>query len=153
MRLEYLDVLKAAAITAVFLYHSGFMPFGYLGVDIFLVVNGYLVTNSLNKRFLAGETNDGSSFRILDFRVDIKKYLEFEISKIVRLLPALLVASGVCMAIGYIVMLPDDYENLSQSVIASNFFGNNILSAITTKNYWDVVNDYKPLSIHGIWAW
>ena len=42
-------------------------------------------------------------------------------------------------------MLPDDYENLSQSVIATNLFGNNILSAITTKNYWDVVNDYKPL--------
>lgn len=42
-------------------------------------------------------------------------------------------------------MLPDDYENLSQSVIATNGFGNNILSAITTKNYWDISNDYKPL--------
>ena len=42
-------------------------------------------------------------------------------------------------------MLPDDYENLSQSVVATNFFGNNILAAITTKNYWDVVNEYKPL--------
>lgn len=42
-------------------------------------------------------------------------------------------------------MLPDDYENLAQSVIATNIFGNNILQAITTKNYWDVVNEYKPL--------
>ncbi len=42
-------------------------------------------------------------------------------------------------------MLPDDLENLSQSVIATNFFTNNILQAITTKNYWDVVNEYKPL--------
>lgn len=42
-------------------------------------------------------------------------------------------------------MLPDDYENLSQSVIATNGFGNNILAAITTKNYWDITNDYKPL--------
>ncbi len=42
-------------------------------------------------------------------------------------------------------MLPDDYENLSQSVIATNGFGNNILAAITTKNYWDISNDYKPL--------
>jgi len=49
------------------------------------------------------------------------------------------------MLVGYITMLPDDYENLSQSVIATNFFGNNILGAITTGNYWDVVNDYKPL--------
>jgi len=49
------------------------------------------------------------------------------------------------MLIGYMTMLPDDYENLSQSVIATNLFGNNILGAITTGNYWDVVNDYKPL--------
>ncbi len=42
-------------------------------------------------------------------------------------------------------MLPDDYENLSQSVIATNGFGNNILAAITTKNYWDISNEYKPL--------
>lgn len=49
------------------------------------------------------------------------------------------------MLAGFFAMLPDDYENLSQSVIATNFFGNNILSAITTGNYWDVVNDFKPL--------
>ena len=42
-------------------------------------------------------------------------------------------------------MLPDDYENLSQSVIATNVFGNNILAAITTNNYWDVTNEFKPL--------
>lgn len=42
-------------------------------------------------------------------------------------------------------MLPDDYENLSQSVIATNAFINNILAAITTKNYWDVTNEFKPL--------
>lgn len=42
-------------------------------------------------------------------------------------------------------MLPDDLENLAQSVVATNFFSNNILQAITTKNYWDVLNEYKPL--------
>lgn len=49
------------------------------------------------------------------------------------------------MALGYYVMLPDDYENLSESVVATNFFGNNVLSAITTSNYWDISNEYKPL--------
>ena len=43
------------------------------------------------------------------------------------------------------MMLPDDFENTAQSVIATNFFGNNILESITTKNYWDVGNEYKPL--------
>lgn len=42
-------------------------------------------------------------------------------------------------------MLPDDYENLAQSAIASSVFVNNILQCITTKNYWDVINLYKPL--------
>ena len=74
-----------------------------------------------------------------------KFYIQFEISRIIRLLPPLLVAGIFCMLLGFFAMLPDDYENLSQSVIATNFFGNNILAAITTGNYWDVVNDYKPL--------
>lgn len=43
------------------------------------------------------------------------------------------------------MMLPDDFENTVQSIVATNFFGNNVLQAITTKNYWDVVNEYKPL--------
>lgn len=133
MRLKFLDVLKAIAIIAVVLYHSGYLTYGYLGVDLFLVINGYFITKGLcNKVF-----NNTSS--------RMGEYISFELSRIVRLLPVLLLASCVCMALGYYVMLPDDYENLSQSVIATNFFSNNILAAITTKNYWDVVNEYKPL--------
>lgn len=43
MRLDYLDVMKAMAIIAVVLYHTGYMTYGYLGVDVFLVINGYLL--------------------------------------------------------------------------------------------------------------
>lgn len=42
-------------------------------------------------------------------------------------------------------MLPDDFENTANSIVATNFFANNILESITTKNYWDVNNEYKPL--------
>lgn len=48
-RLDYLDVLKAISIVAVVLYHAGFRHFGYLGVDIFLVVNGYLLAGSFSR--------------------------------------------------------------------------------------------------------
>lgn len=51
----------------------------------------------------------------------------------------------MALLIGLFVMLPDDLENLSQSIVATNIFGNNVLQAITTKNYWDVVNEFKPL--------
>lgn len=132
VRIKYIDVLKALAIIAVVLYHTGLMTYGYLGVDLFLVINGYLITKILSNQVLKSNKL-GSG------------YLAFQTSRIIRLLPPLLVAGVVCMALGYFVMLPDDYENLSQSVIATNIFGNNILSAITTKNYWDVANEYKPL--------
>lgn len=130
-RVVYLDVLKAFAIIAVVLYHSGFLTYGYLGVDLFLVIGGYLITHSLMKRIF-GEGQKGG-------------YVGFELSRIARLLPPLLVAGLFCMILGFFVMLPDDYENLAQSVIATNGFANNILAAITTKDYWAIVNDYKPL--------
>ena len=132
-RIKYLDTLKAFAIIAVVLYHFGFLKYGYLGVDLFLVINGYLITRSLTKKLFESE---GKIAPI---------YFNFEISRVVRLLPVLLCAGFVGMALGFLVMLPDDYENLSLSVVATSFFGNNILSAITTRNYWDVVNEYKPL--------
>lgn len=49
IRLEYLDVLKAVAIIAVVLYHVGYMQYGYLGVDIFLVVNGFLLLRAFRE--------------------------------------------------------------------------------------------------------
>ena len=134
MRKNYLDVLKAIAIIAVVLWHSGLLTDGYLGgVEIFFVINGYLITHSLNSKILVNN------------KLKIGGYLQFEFGRIVRLLPLLLVAGVVCMLLGFFVMLPDNYENLSASVIATNFFANNILEAITTRNYWDVVNEYKPL--------
>lgn len=137
-RLNFLDVLKAIAIIAVIFYHMGYLTYGYLGVDLFLVINGYLITKSLYKKNLnIGESNLLSNY--------FKNYFKFILDKILRLIPVLLIAEFFCISWGAFVMLPDDYENLSQSIIASNLFANNILQAITTRNYWDVVNDYKPL--------
>lgn len=72
-------------------------------------------------------------------------YLKFIQNRLFRLWPLLLLAGVVCLTFGWFMMLPDDFENMAQSVIATNFFANNILESITTKNYWDVGNDYKPL--------
>ncbi len=72
-------------------------------------------------------------------------YWKFLIGKVVWLWPMVLIWSLIALIIGLFVMLSDDLENLSESVIASNFFVNNILECITTKNYWDVSNVFKPL--------
>lgn len=60
MRIRYLDCLKAFAIFAVVFYHSGFLTYGYLGVDLFLVIAGYLTTKSLVGKLLKKQCINGS---------------------------------------------------------------------------------------------
>lgn len=62
MRIKYIDVLKAFAIIAVVLYHSGFLTYGYLGVDLFLVISGYLTTKSLYSKVSANTQTGGGHF-------------------------------------------------------------------------------------------
>lgn len=124
-----IDALKGIAIITVVLFHMGLLKSGYLGVDAFFVINGFLVVPALYRKIVGGDFS----------------YLGFMEKKMLRLMPLVVVASLICLIIGFIGMLPDNYENLAESVIAGNFFSENILSAITTKNYWDVGNDYKPL--------
>jgi peptidoglycan/LPS O-acetylase OafA/YrhL len=123
-----IDALKGLAILAVVLYHASdkLMPSGYLGVDVFLVVAGYFMMLSMLKY---------PEFFLVKFITD----------RLFRIWPLVLAAAAAAMAIGCFTMLPDDFENLCESVVASNLFANNILACMTTKNYWDVVNEYKPL--------
>ena len=124
-----LDVLKGIAIFAVVLFHLGIVKSGYLGVDVFLVINGFLIIPSICRKVAS----------------DKFSYLEFLKSRLKRLWPLVALLSVVCLAIGYVGMLPDDYENLGESVVASNLFSENILLSITTKDYWNVSNDFNPL--------
>lgn len=124
-----IDCLKAIAMIAVVLYHMGLFKDGYLGVDLFLVISGYLTAKSIMNSL------DKNTF----------SYFKFLTGRIIRLMPIVLFATSTCFVIGYFIMLPDDFENLCETIFATNLFANNILQCITTKNYWDVVNEYKPL--------
>ena len=114
---------------AVIAFHFGYLPNGFLGVDIFFVISGFLITRIIYKEI------DDKRFSIINF------YLR----RTRRIIPLALFISLLSLVVGIATMLPNDLENLAQSVIATNLFSNNILQAITTKNYWDVVNEYKPL--------
>lgn len=131
MKYRYdLDVLKGLAIMAVVLYHAGWCKSGYLGVDVFFVLNGYFVVPQVMRLIWDGKFC----------------YLRFLEKKVFRLLPMVLLVSGLSLAVGYWGMLPNDYRFLSEEVVASSVFGNNILQAITTQNYWAAI--YHKVLMH-----
>ena len=124
-----IDGLRAIAVISVVIFHFGYAPNGFLGVDVFFVISGYLITNIIYNKVL-----------INDFSL-----VEFFTRRIKRIIPLVSFISLVSLVLGLIFMLPDDLENLAQSIIATNLFNNNTLQVVTTKNYWDVVNEFKPL--------
>ena len=127
-----LDFLKGIAIIAVVFYHASLVQSGYLGVDLFFVINGFLIIPSLCR-------NIANSKRM-------EYYLPFMKKRLMRLWPLIIIASIVCFLVGYFVgMLPDDFENLDEGIFASNLMSNNVLSAITIRDYWGVRTQYQPL--------
>ena len=124
-----LDVLKGLAILAVVLYHLGILKSGYLAVDLFFVINGFLIVPSVIRQLWNNEFS----------------YFKFLKKRLVRILPLVLLASIVCLGVGSFGLLPDPYEKLADSVIASNVLSENIFSFLNCKNYWNATNDYKPL--------
>jgi peptidoglycan/LPS O-acetylase OafA/YrhL len=121
--------IRAIAVISVILFHMGYLKNGYLGVDIFFVISGFLIINLIYK-----ETYK-----------NIFTIFSFYIRRIRRIIPLVLFTSLISLLLGIFVMLPDDLENLAESVIATNFFANNILLLITSVNYWSSVNEFKPL--------
>lgn len=124
-----IDGMRAIAVIAVIFFHAGYLPNGYLGVDMFFVISGYLITGIIYRA-------------IRENRFSIRDFYD---RRIRRIIPLVTFISLISLLIGVAVMLPDDLENLAQSVVATSLFSNNILQAVTTRNYWDVVNEYKPL--------
>lgn len=125
-----LDLLKGLAIIAVMLYHAGWCKSGYLGVDVFFVLNGYFVVPKVTQEI------DNGQFH----------YWRFLEKKLFRLLPLVLLVSACFLAVGFWEMLPGDYRYLSEEVVASSVFMNNILQAFTTQNYWAAI--YHKILMH-----
>lgn len=132
-----LDFLKGFSMLAIVFYHIGFWDNAYLGVELFFVINGYLITSSILK---IRARNMNSPFTPNKFQ-----YFHFVIYHIIRRWPLVLLASIISLIIGYFTMLPDDFENLAQSVVASNIFSNNLSGHISAANYWDTNQLFKPL--------
>jgi len=125
-----IDGLRALAVGAVVVFHTvpSLLPGGYLGVDIFFVISGYLITGMI----LAGRR--AGTFSVMDF------YLR----RARRILPALLVMLAVVLLLGLLILMPDELERLACSAAASAVFVPNFLF-LSEAGYFDAAADSKPL--------
>jgi peptidoglycan/LPS O-acetylase OafA/YrhL len=124
-----IDGLRAIAVLSVVFYHAGLgSPGGYVGVDVFFVVSGYLITSLILKDLERG------SFSMVNF---------WE-RRIRRIFPALAVMVAVTMVAGWFLLLPDDLSKLGASAIAQSLMVSNFYFWRTT-NYFGGANEEKPL--------
>ena len=120
-RLE-IDGLRTIAVMPVLFSHAGFAAFsgGFVGVDIFFVISGYLITGIIVSEL---DENKFSLWRFYERRTR-------------RILPALFVVMAVTLVAGWLLMGADAFQNLGQSVVATTLFSNNVLLTLTS-GYWD----------------
>jgi peptidoglycan/LPS O-acetylase OafA/YrhL len=125
-----IDGLRAIAITAVILYHffPTLMPGGFLGVDIFFVISGYLIS-----KIIAGSLPN-NKFNIVDFYV----------RRIKRIFPALLIVCSIFLVYGWFVLLPDEFRQMGRYVSYGSMFCAN-LALYRDVGYFDVAGAQKPL--------
>src|SRR6516162_8710174 len=91
-----IDGLRAIAVLAVIFFHLDFLKNGYLGVDVFFVISGFLIIGIIYKEALA----------------DKFSLAAFYIRRTRRIIPLVIFTEIVALIIGIAVMLPDDLENL-----------------------------------------
>lgn len=122
--------LRAWAVMAVILYHFGLPGFsgGFIGVDVFFVISGYLMTSIVIKGLEVG------GFSVLSFYA----------ARVRRIVPALLVLCTVILLIGYFVLAPLDYKTLATHVISALGFFSNI-KFWSEAGYFDVASHDKWL--------
>lgn len=130
-----IDGLRALAVLSVTIFHlrASWMPNGFLGVDIFFVLSGFLITTILYREI----TTDTFSFA------------RFYIRRIRRILPAFFVVVFVALGLGLLLFQYGDLYALKKSAIASVAFLANIEFA-RQGGYFDVSAEEKPL-LH-IWS-
>ena len=125
-----IDGLRALAVLPVLLFHAGLSQFsgGYIGVDIFFVISGYLITSII----------------VVELERDRFTILGFYERRIRRIFPALFTVIFFSVLVAHFLMLPNEYKDFGQSVFSTTFFFSNVLFWIEA-GYFDAESLMKPL--------
>jgi peptidoglycan/LPS O-acetylase OafA/YrhL len=131
-----IDGLRAVAVLGVVIYHAfpWVIPGGFIGVDIFFVISGYLISGILYKGLAKGGDGNVSPF----------SFGEFYARRIRRLFPALITVLVLTMAYGWLLLLPDEFQQLGKHVAAGTLFIQNIVFW-QESGYFDISANLKPL--------
>lgn len=126
-----LDGLRAVAVVPVVLFHAGLpvVPGGFVGVDVFFVLSGYLITRLIRTELEAG------SFSLARFYERRAR----------RILPALFVVIASCLVAGWFRLLPRGFEDLAGSAIAALFSISNIWAWQEAGDYFGTAAELTPL--------
>jgi peptidoglycan/LPS O-acetylase OafA/YrhL len=110
--LPQLDGLRALAVLAVVVFHSrtDWLSGGFVGVDVFFVLSGFLITQMV----------------VGSLEAEKFSYVDFIAGRVRRLFPAYLVMVSACLAVAPFVLLPAEFERLAETALASLFFLSNI---------------------------
>src|SRR5215471_11257868 len=124
-----IDGLRAIAIAAVVLFHTKLvtLPGGYLGVDVFFVISGFLITS-----LIAGEI-ETSRFSIVEFYERRAR----------RLLPALFTVLFVASIAAHWLLFPDDFIRYVKSLAATMGFASNVFFSSQERGYF--AQGFEPL--------
>ncbi|SHE92415.1 Peptidoglycan/LPS O-acetylase OafA/YrhL, contains acyltransferase and SGNH-hydrolase domains [Microbulbifer donghaiensis] len=117
-----IDGLRSVAVLLVLVFHFKILDLGkagFLGVDIFFVISGYLITKILYTQAL---NNHG--------KIDFAK---FYLARIRRLAPALFATLALTLIAGYFLLLPEHFSSLAKEVIFTQVYASNIY-------YWQTIN-------------
>lgn len=125
-----IDGLRALAVVPVILFHAGIQTFGggFIGVDVFFVISGYLITS-----IILAELADGSF-----------SFIRFYERRARRILPALFFMMALCLPFAWFLFLPHELKGFSQSLVAVTTYTSNIYFWITT-GYFEIAAELRPL--------
>lgn len=125
-----IDGLRAVAVVPVVLFHAGFGMFsgGFVGVDVFFVISGYLITGIL----------------LSDIAADRFSILRFYERRARRILPALFAVLLVCLPLAWFLLLPDEMARFGKSMLAVLGFVSN-MTFWREEGYFTSASELKPL--------
>ena len=125
-----IDGLRALAVLAVVFFHlfPSSLPGGFIGVDVFFVISGYLITTII--------------FTELD--KDTFTFTSFFSRRIRRIFPALILVMAVSLGFGWFALLSDEYEQLGKHVASGSAFLLNFV-LVNESGYFDNIANTKPM--------